>query len=428
MRTLLAILALTPLTALSQETLTLDQALKLARDSNGTVGAALRQYEIARSNVILAEANFWPTVTPTYRYVDQEQRFSGGFTGTGRQSFNQVAVAASWLVVDGGQRSFALARAKKSYEASLASARQTVRQVLFSTIQQYYDLLRAQELLKVADAQVKRAEQTLDATRRRVEQGTAPRKDILQAEADLANARVDQISARNAVINAQAALRASIGWPSDKPLPDLVDPGPPANPLPPTLTLDEAVQKGLSQRPDLVQSRRQREAQRYSLLSAQREASLDWTLSVDFTKNFEPNSTQNRSLTFLVTYPLFDAGRARETVRQSKLQYEAAGLQLQQQERAALSEIESAYTTWDLSFQRLQAAQVALEAARENFRAASESQSEGAASVLDVTTAQVALVTAETNYVQAVYDYYISVVRLNLATGEPLPGEEDLLR
>jgi outer membrane protein TolC len=115
-------------------------------------------------------------------------------------------------------------------------------------------------------------------------------------------------------------------------------------------------------------------------------------------------------------------------VRQSKLQYEAAGLQLQQQERAALSEIESAYTTWDLSFQRLQAAQVALEAARENFRAASESQSEGAASVLDVTTAQVALVTAETNYVQAVYDYYISVVRLNLATGEPLPGEEDLLR
>jgi outer membrane protein len=192
--------------------------------------------------------------------------------------------------------------------------------------------------------------------------------------------------------------------------------------------LDEAVQKGLQQRPDLVQARRQREAQRYSLLSAEREASLDWTLSIDFTKNFEPNNTQNRSLTFLVSYPLFDAGRARESVRQSKLQLEAAGLQLQQQEREALSEIESAYTTWDLSFQRLQAAQVALEAARENFRAASESQSEGAASVLDVTTAQVALVTAETNYVQAVFDYYVAVVRLNLVIGDPLPGEEGLLR
>ncbi|MER3466531.1 MAG: hypothetical protein C4340_05260, partial [Armatimonadota bacterium] len=120
-----------------------------------------------------------------------------------------------------------------------------------------------------------------------------------------------------------------------------------------------------------------------------------------------------------------DAGRAREVVRQSRLQYEASGLQLDQLERDVRSEIEAAYATWELSFERFQAAQVALEAARENFRAASESQAEGAADVLEVSTAQVALVTAETNFVQAVYDYYIAVVRMQLATGERMPGEED---
>ncbi len=418
-------LAAASLAAQGDDLLTLDEALRFARESNGSVAAAWRQYESARSGVAQANANFWPTVLPTYRYVDQEQRFAGGFEGTGRLSFNQVSVSAQWLVLDGGQRLYALERAKKTAEATLASTRQTVRQVLFSTVTQFYELLRAQELLRVADAQVTRAEQTLDATRRRVEQGTAPRKDILQAQADLANARVNQISAKNAVTTASAQLRATIGWPAEGPLPMLEDPGPPANPLPPTVTLDEAMERGMQMRPDIMQARRQRESQRYSLLSAQREASFDWTLSVDFTKNFEPSETQNRSITFLLSYPLFDAGRTREVVRQSQLQYEASGLQLEQLERDVRSEIEAAYTTWELSFERFQAAQVALEAARENFRAASESQAEGAADVLEVSTAQVALLTAETNFVQAVYDYYIAVVRMQLVTGGPMPGEED---
>lgn len=418
-------LAAASLAAQGDDQLTLDEALRLARESNGSVAAAWRQYESARSSVAQANANFWPTILPTYRYVDQEQRFAGGFEGTGRLSFNQVSVSAQWLVLDGGQRLYALERAKKTAEATLASTRQTVRQVLFSTITQFYELLRTQELLRVAEAQVKRAEQTLDATRRRVEQGTAPRKDILQAEADLANAKVNLISAKNAVTTASAQLRATIGWPADTPLPELEDPGPPANPLPPTLTLEEATQRGLRLRPDVVQARKQNESQRYNLLTAQREASFDWTLTFDFTKNFEPNDTQNRSITFLLSYPLFDAGRTREAVRQSRLQYEASGLQLEQLERDVRSEIEAAYTTWELSFERFQAAQVALEAARENFRAASESQAEGAADVLEVSTAQVALVTAETNFVQAVYDYYIAVVRMQLVTGVPMPGEED---
>ncbi|MER3462575.1 MAG: hypothetical protein C4342_06220, partial [Armatimonadota bacterium] len=174
-------LVVASLAAQGDDLLTLDEALRHARESNGSVAAAWRQYVSARSAVALANANFWPIILPTYRYVDQEQRFAGGIQTTGRLSFNQVSLSAQWLVLDGGQRLYALERAKKTAEATLASTRQTVRQVLFSTVTQFYELLRAQELLRVADAQVARAEQTLDATRRRVEQGTAPRKDILQA-------------------------------------------------------------------------------------------------------------------------------------------------------------------------------------------------------------------------------------------------------
>lgn len=71
------------------------------------------------------------------------------------------------------------------------------------------------------------------------------------------------------------------------------------------------------------------------------------------------------------------------------------------------------------------AAQAALEAATKNFEAASESQTLGASDLIDVVTAQVSLVTAESNRVEAFYDFLISEVRWKLVTGQPLPGEEE---
>ncbi len=406
--------------------LTLQEALERAKQNNGTVISARLNYESARSSVASANANFYPTITPQYRYVDQEQQFSGNFTGTGRQSFSQVTLSANWVILDAGQRQFALQRTRRLATATQYSTLWTLRQVLFTVTRQYYEVLRAQELLKVADTQVERARQVLEIVREQVEVGAAARKDILQAEADYQNAIVQQISARNQLVTAQTALKATIGWPPDQPFPPLQAP---QNPVvaPPTngqeLTLEDALQQGLQKRPDLLDARHRLSAERYNVLSAERQTSADWNLSLNFSRIFEPRESQNRSLTFVLSYPLFDAGRSREALRQARLAYEASQAQLQQQEREVRSEIESTYLTWKQNLERLQASEIALEAARLNYEAATESQRLGAAGILDVTNARLSLVTAETNYVQALYDYYIAEVQLHLAIGDPMPGE-----
>ncbi len=406
--------------------LTLPEALERAKQNNGTVIAARLNYESARSSVASALANFYPTVTPQYRYVDQEQQFSGNFTGTGRQSFSQVSLAANWVILDAGQRDFALQRTRRLASATQYNTLWTLRQVLFTVTRQYYEALRAQELLRVADAQVERARQVLEIVREQVEVGAAARKDILQAEADYQNAVVQQISARNQWVTAQAALKATIGWPPDQPLPPLQAPENPTI-APPTngreLSLEEAVRQGLERRPDLLDARQRLSAERYNVLAAERQTYADWTLSLNFSRIFEPRESQNRSLTFVFSVPLFDAGRSREAFRQARLGYEASQAQLQQQERQVRSEIESTYLTWKQNMERLQASEIALQAARLNYQAATESQRLGAAGILDVTNARLSLVTAETNYVQALYDYYIAEVQLRLTIGEPMPGE-----
>src|SRR6185436_3773732 len=114
--------------------------------------------------------------------------------------------------------------------------------------------------------------------------------------------------------------------------------------------------------------------------------------------------------------------------RQAKYSYEASKSTLAQTERIAQSQIEAAYKDVSQNAERLAASQEAVAAARENYQAASESQRLGVGTVVDVITAQASLATAESDYVQALYDYETSVVQLRLVTGQSIPGEESATR
>ena len=404
-------------TVANAQTLTLEEAIDHAEANNGLLAASRYDVLIAESDVRAALSRFWPRINPEYRFVHEHSSFGTG----GSDNFHDLGVLSTWQILDGGQRQYDVARAKNSSQATVFDALDTRRQTLFAVTQNYLEVLRSRELVKVADAQIDRAQITLDATRTQVELGATPAKDILQAEADHANARVAQISARNDVALSEANLKALIGW-KERALPELVDPT--TNYV--TLqvdSLDKAIEMGLSKRPDLLAAKKRLDAQRYGVLTAQRQAGLDWSLNVGHSYSLEPDEGQNRNLVFALTYPLFDAGESREILKQTRYGLEAQKALHEQRLSDAISEIESVYLTRSQNNERLEASRVALEAARENFTAASESQREGAATVFDVTNAQITLVTAETNYVQSLYDFYISDAELRLVTGEPLLGE-----
>lgn len=418
MRLILCTVASAVLASSWADELSLDEAVAYAKDHNGRIAAAQLDYLASRSAITIANAAFWPRIIPQYRYVNQRQ-----VPGTGDDAFNDLSVGLNWLLIDAGQRSFNVARIRKLSDASALATRNTLRDTLFTVVLQFHETLRAQELLRVADAQLERTDETLEVTKTQAEVGGVAKKEILQAEADRANAVVAKLSASNAVRAFQAALKATIGWEAQEDLPDLAAPAVPEFPafVP---ALEKTVANGLAARTDLAEVRRRLEAQRYEVLAARQQSGLDWELSFNYGRSFEFQDDESRNLQFLVTYPLFDAGASREVARQANYGYEASRRLYDQQVLEARSEIESVYHSWTQNRRRLDASEVALKAAQVNFTAASESQSLGAGTIIEVTAAQLALVTAETNRVQALYDYLISEMELKLVTGAPLPGED----
>ena len=405
--------------------LTIDQALAMAKANNGTVRAALLQYQASRADARSAFAAYFPSVTPSFEYdVDRTETFTGFSKGLFDSTTGTSAVRASWLLLDSGTRDASYKRSAYFRDVSEQNSLQSLRNVLFSVHQNFYDALRAEEILKVRQKQLDRAVEIENQTKEFADTGAGPKKDVLQATADKLNAKAAELTARNDVSTARADLKAVLGVQEGQTLGDLQSPE--ETEIPATdYTLEQAIQDGLDHRPDLLAQKLRVKAQGQSVRLAKIDQGFTWTLDARHTRGFGPDPFDQSALVFQVSIPLYDGFRTREIVRSNQLSLDAEKATLTQSERDAMAEIESAYKEFSQNRERLDASKAALDAAQINYAAASDSRKEGASDLIEVLTAAVSLATAESNYIQAYYDTLISRVRLRLVTGQSLPGEDD---
>jgi outer membrane protein len=406
------------------ESLTLEQALKLAKTNNGTLKAAAFDIQAATARKRQATSSLFPTITPAFSFSKTKNEQGNSTVGGTTFEFEQTATQAriSWRLLDSGERLTQIRSAREGEAAQIAQSRQTVRQVIFGVHQQYIETLRAQELESLADYQLKRAETVLEQTQARVKVGDAARREILQAQADALNASVNVITAKNRVDTNAATLKSQIGLQKDFDRPVLA--GYKVDIDSPTV-LAKAVEVGMTIRPDLIARRRNIGASQQSLRNAQIGAGITWSLDYTDTSFFTPITGNNQNVSFLLSYPLFDGGNARSAVAIQRASLESAAANLTQAERDARSEIESAFITFSQNKSRAEAAEKAFQAATLNFEATQESRRLGASDLIDLLTAQVSLATAESNRIDAKYDLLISQLRLQLVTGMPVPGEDN---
>jgi len=403
----------------AQETLSLDDALRLALQNNGLARAALAETDAADARLTAARANLYPSIDLSSSTT--RTRIEGG-GATADTTQRQNGFGLEWLLLDNGQREVRIRQSSRTAEATRQNTRDTLRRVLFQTARAYYEVLRRKELLQVANTAVRRAETLLEVAKAQAEVGAAPQKDVLQAEADLANARVQQIQARNALRLAETDLKRLIGWEAQKPLPDLTAPDAPPTPDP-ALSVEQLWQRARLQRPDLRDAELRLQISRLGLDAARLNSLLRLQISARGFREYEPNSRTQGSISIVASYPLFDGGLTRANLREAEASLQSAQFRLQQAERDAYAEVESALLSIREASERLEASRVAVAAAQRNFDAAQESLREGVGTIVEVLTAQLALITAETNLVQATYDAAVAELQLRLATGERLPAE-----
>ena len=396
----------------------LEDAIRYALRAQPTLAIAGSQVGAARSRVTQALSRYFPQIGPSYEYSSRLTTFStGSGTRTGVVESAVAQVGLRQVVFDSGKREEGVAQAKHLQRASEHSLLDTRQDVVLNVTSAYYEVLRRQELVRVAEASVERARTTLEATRAAVEAGTERAIDVLQAQADLENATVNLSQARNDVRLAQASLRNAMGIVA--PVQVMVAasslPAPSAEPEPRTAA--EFIRLATDNREDLKATRASILATKRSVRIANIEAGLQVEADVTEGYRIDPDPGENRTFTTTFTYPLFDAGLTRARVRETKASLEQAERQYELALQNLTLEVEQAYLLREEARLRIAATAAAARAARSNYEAARESQKEGSGDVIAVITAQTQLVTAETNAVQALYDFHMADARLQRAIG-----------
>lgn len=197
--------------AMTGTPLSLDDATNMALKQN-------LQYQSAHVAVAAARAQLRQALAPrmpglalqdTYQFVNPVAKLSTPFGTLPFSTVNATnvpLVALQYTVFDGGLSAARIGQSEAGLAAVQAQERQARGAVIAGVSKAYYDLASAMAMQSVADRAVGVAQGHLTQARQLLRSGMIPRADVLRAQTELANERVNQIQARSAVTLAETAL------------------------------------------------------------------------------------------------------------------------------------------------------------------------------------------------------------------------------
>jgi TolC family type I secretion outer membrane protein len=395
------------------QVLSLQEAIDLALRQQPTIRSAQQSEAAAGSRVTEARSGYFPR----FDVVGSAGR-SQTFSSTLNQAFQSNAIST---VVQGRQLIYDFGKLQALVDTAQANQRvatnetQRVRDVVVLNVRQaYYNLLQAQRLVAVADAQVARSELNLRSARGFFDVGTKPKSDVTKAEVEVANARVAQIQARNLVQLNQVTLANALGLEASTPfqVQDILNYE--AVAIDPVALRAEA----LANRPELVQAQARIDAARAQLAGARAGYLPDLTVTGSYgAATSDPPLHEVWSVTGNLSWNLFQGFFTAAQVEETGALVEAARADYDSLELQVRLDVEQAYINVLNAAERITATAKAVESAQENLRLAQGRYDAGVGTILDLTDAQLSLTNAEADQVRALTDHKLAQAALDRAVG-----------
>jgi outer membrane protein TolC len=374
-RLIAAAITLLPAAASAQQLqvreVTLAEATRMAIRTNPTVVQALGNVGVAEAAKLEQIGRYLPSITgsgsmstnSTTRFDESTQR-----TVVGASQQYSTGLTASLVIFDGLRRN----SQGKSTSADLESAHATLTSQEFNvslqTKQSFFNALAADELVRVSETRIGRAEEQLKQTRDRLAAGTAIRSDTLRSFVELGNARLQLLQSEtqraNAIANAADA------------------------------------QVGVSR------------AGYFPSVSASYSQNLAGPLIQDMNRSW--------SARLSLSWPIFN-GFTRETqMERSRASQNTARAQAEDQRRLIDAQLTQQFALLESARVRHQIAGASAEAAEEDLRVQRQRYEVGASTILEVLASQVNLDQAAVDRVQARLDYLVAKAEIEAIVGREI--------
>lgn len=400
---------------------TLPEALDLAISSHPNVIQAIGDRRVAQATRRQAVGNWLPSLSgssaisqnSSSRFDPTTQR-----TVSGSATSLSAGISASVSIFDGLRRP----AQSRVAGAELWSAEESLTferfNVALQTKQAFFNALAADELVRVAQTRISRAEQQLKITRDKLAAGTAIRSDTLRSFVELGSAQLQLLNAQTQRATAEANLARLIG--TDDPVRAVV----PDSSAIPLIPLDTAALRAEAARrsPDIRQAQASADAARarVAVSRAQYLPSLtaSYQNSLAGTSIGEMRNTWSARLSF--NWQIFNGFSRELNMAQSTASRDAAEARLADARRINDARLTQQFANLSSALVRLQIATASREAALEDLRVQQERYNLGVSTIVELLNSQVGLDQAEVDIVQARLDYLLAKAEIETIVGREL--------
>jgi TolC family type I secretion outer membrane protein len=396
--------------------LTLDKALEIALKYHPSMVQSRQSLISSEKQYSDAVAGYLPTVSAN---ASASKATSNTSTKTADNTLGKTSyssgVSLSQLIYDFGETPANIRQAYENKLTSESSLKATENSLAYSVKQAYYDLLKQQALLKVAEETVKQYEIHLEQTKIQVEVGGKIKYDITKAEVDLGNARISMVNSRNNLRTARAVLNNTLGLAED--------PGYTIEKMEFNVmgdySIDSLFKTAKENQPELLAQQSRERAASASVDKA--IAGLFPSLSMSGSYKWSGSEfplVWNWSLGSSLGMNLFNGFQNTNQIDQAVSNLRSSRASTASLEQKIYLDLTRAIAQLESAKEKLTLVDLTVQQATETLNLITERYKIGRASAVEVTDAQVSLTKVQVDKIQAQFDYQTAIALIKNTIGE----------
>lgn len=401
------------------QALTLKQAEQIAIQNHPQIQAATFQAAFARAQVQQARSIYYPQAFGSLTGVDAENnsRIAAGALNN-PIIFNRYSngVTVGQLVTDFG-RTHELVKSSSLHARAQQENIETARaEVVLQADQAYFNVLKAQALLQVAQETVNDRKVVADRVTELAKNQLKSGLDVSFANVDLAQAQLLLIQAQNDLQASFAQLSVALGYGDQRTFSVSEVPMPPAPPS----DLAAQIQQAMQTRPELIGQRLEVSADK-SFALAERDLWLPTISAVGVAgltpvhdANLQPRYAAGG---FNVNIPIFNGHLFGALRNEAIAQANAQAQFLRDLQNRIVRDVQTAWLNANSGFQRLSVTQQLLDQAQQALDLAQARYKLGLSSIVELSQAQLNYTQAQIAQASARYDYQTELSVLTFQVG-----------
>lgn len=393
-------------------------AVTTAIQNNRDISIAELKRREAEADVSAVAAKKNPSVSYSWER-NQYSSDSKSALQTGTNHGYSQSLSVSWPIWTFGKVEGSIDAARYQKNIADLDVYKTEADTKLAAVQAYYQYLEAIKLAEVQAQSVTDYASHLNNVQQQFDAGIVAKLDVLSSNVSLANAKQKSIAADNTRDVAEANLNNIMRVPMNTTL----------NPLDKNfpqpefdLTMEQAILMAQKYRWELVEADYGVKAAEASLRSA--KAGYLPTVSVGGGYSWKEASVtavdkDDWAVQGGLSWSLWDGGATQASVKKADAAVKTAQETLLQAREKIELEVRQDYLNVLSYKEQIRAAEASVAQAEEAYKIATVRYSSGVGINLDVLDAELALNTARTNYITALYNYNIGLATLEHAMGVP---------